>query len=124
MDYFKHQTLYDRKDMLVTLHGYLRIIPEDVISTYPYMYNGHPGAIDIYSELKGKDPQQKAWLLKHPIIGSVVHKVTKEVDEGDIVKSVHYTNRTETLEEMYGALKQSSLESWVYFMKEFYANRN
>lgn len=124
MLYFENQRLFKPENTLITLHGYLKIIPKQVVELYPHAYNGHPGAIDLYPELKGKDPQIKAWESKYPIVGSVVHKVTSEVDEGEIVKSVHYTNRTESLNEMYGLLKQSSLESWVYFMKGFYANRD
>ena len=41
---------------LITLHGWLRIVPEEIASEYE-IYNGHPGLITLYPELKGKDPQ-------------------------------------------------------------------
>lgn len=117
MDYLRAQTLHKPEEVLITLHGYLRILPEDICNKYT-IYNGHPGAIDLYPELKGKDPQERAHKGDYRIVGSVVHKVTPGVDEGEIVKSVHYTNRAETLDEMYGLLKQTSLESWLWFFKE------
>jgi len=47
---------------LITLHGYLRILPASFIKNFKgSIYNGHPGLISSYPELKGKDPQIKAW---------------------------------------------------------------
>ena len=116
MDYFRMQNLFHPDLTLITLHGYLRIIPEDICNKYD-MLNGHPGLITRYPELKGKDPQVKAWEGKYSLIGSVVHKVTPGVDEGEVLTSVVYTNRCESLDEMYGKLKQSSLESWLWVLK-------
>lgn len=116
MDYFRTQSVFNPDLLLITLHGYLRIIPEDVCNMYEIL-NGHPGLITKYPELKGKDPQVRAWEGKYPIIGSVVHKVTPGVDEGEVLSSVCYTNRCESLDETYGKLKQSSLESWLWVLK-------
>lgn len=106
-------------DVIVTLHGYLRIIPPDICNKYE-MYNGHPALISKYPELKGKDPQERTWneREKYPIIGSVVHKVVEGVDEGDIVSEVAYTNRCESVDELFNKLKQSSLEAWYLFLKD------
>ena len=126
MDYFRMQSLYNPKDILITLHGYLRIIEPSVCTKYD-MYNGHPGAIDLYPELKGKDPQERAWndRQKYSNIGSVVHKVVEGVDEGEVVSAVNYVNRVESLDEMYCKLKESSLQSWLYFLKRrLNENRN
>jgi len=60
---------------LVTLHGWLRIVPKPVCDRFK-IYNGHPGLITTYPELKGKDPQKKAFELKHKDIGCIIHKVT------------------------------------------------
>lgn len=116
MDYFRSQAIYNPEDVLITLHGYLRIIPEDVCTKYN-MINGHPGLITVYPELKGKDPQVRAWEGDYRIVGSVVHKVTPGVDEGEVLSSVAYTNRCDSLDEMYGLLKRSSLESWLWYLK-------
>lgn len=118
MNYFSYQTIFNPLDTLITLHGYLRIIPENICKKYGIL-NGHPGLITVYPELKGKDPQVRAWEGKYPLIGSVVHAVSPEVDEGVVYKSVCYTNRCESLDEMYGKLKQSSLESWVWTLNRY-----
>jgi folate-dependent phosphoribosylglycinamide formyltransferase PurN len=118
MTYLLNQTIYDPKDTFITLHGYLRIIPPEVCNKYE-MYNGHPALISKYPELKNKDPQERTWTSKeqYPIIGSVVHNVTPGVDEGSIVSEVAYTNRCETKDELYGKLKQCSLEAWYFFLR-------
>jgi folate-dependent phosphoribosylglycinamide formyltransferase PurN len=118
MDYFRAQKVFDPLSTLITLHGYLRILPEDICNKYGIL-NGHPGLITLYPELKGKDPQVKAWEGDYRIVGSVVHQVQPEVDEGPIYKSVAYTNRCESLDEMYGLLKKSSLESWMWVLKSY-----
>lgn len=116
MTYFRNQVVFNPDMTLITLHGYLRIIPEDICTKYDIL-NGHPALITKFPELKGKDPQIRTWEGKYQIIGSVVHKVTPGVDEGEVLSSVCYSNRCESLDEMYGKLKQTSLESWVWLLK-------
>jgi len=108
-----------RKNVLITLHGYMRILPPDICERYS-IYNGHPAAIDLYPELKGKDPQIRTWngREKYSIIGSVVHKVVPEVDDGEIVSSSYYTNRVESEIEMFTKLRESSQESWLWFLRK------
>ena len=119
MNYFRHQTLYAIPETLISLHGYLRILPADICEQYE-IYNGHPGAIGLYPELKGLDPQARAWenCERYSRIGSVVHKVTAGVDEGEIVSEVTVPNLVKSLDEMYGTLKQTSLQSWIKFMED------
>ena len=45
---------------VITLHGYLRILPPQICGRFK-IYNGHPGLITKFPELKGKDPQAKVW---------------------------------------------------------------
>lgn len=120
MDWFRKAYPSDeyRKNVLFTLHGYLRIIPSDICQRYN-IYNGHPAAIELYPELKGKDPQVRTWTdnEKYPIIGSVVHKVVPEVDAGEIVSSVCYSNRVQSQTEMFSKLKQTSQEAWYWFLR-------
>lgn len=126
MQYFETQTIYDPKDVIITLHGYLRIIPKHICEKYT-IYNGHPANIRLFPELKGLDPQVRTWenRANYPIIGSVVHKVTPGVDEGPLVKEVSVTNNCKTLDEMFEKLKQTSLWSWEFFLREkFYEDRN
>lgn len=71
---------------LITLHGYLRIIPKEICKKYT-IYNLHPGLITEYPELKGKDPQIRAIKAGHKTAGAVIHKVTPIVDDGEVVSS-------------------------------------
>lgn len=126
MNYLENNEYIDPKNSIITLHGYLRIIPPKVCERYE-MYNGHPAAIELYPELKGKDPQDRTWtdIHKYRNIGSVVHKVTPGVDEGEVVSSVNYVNRVQNMAEMYGKLRESSLQSWLFFLKRrLNENRN
>lgn len=102
----------------ITLHGYLRILPPDICERHE-IYNGHPALITHYPELKGKDPQERTWEHRdqYPIIGSVVHRCTAELDSGEVVKSVSYTNRCSNKEELYNKLKESSFIAWNFFLK-------
>jgi folate-dependent phosphoribosylglycinamide formyltransferase PurN len=106
-------------NVIITLHGYLRIIPEDITRKYE-MYNGHPGLITEYPELKGKDPQEKVWndMSKYTVIGSVVHKVIPEVDDGEVVSQFGSLNLSTTKESLYAALKQTSLIAWMLFLRK------
>jgi folate-dependent phosphoribosylglycinamide formyltransferase PurN len=119
MHYFDTQTVYDPSSVIITLHGYLRIIPEHICNKYT-IYNGHPAAIDLYPELKGKDPQVRTWENKgkYDLIGSVVHKVTPGVDEGDIITSVKMVNSNNSLDELFDSLKMTSLRAWMAALKE------
>ena len=119
VSYLETQSIYDPEDTIITLHGYLRILPSNICSKYT-IYNGHPGAIDLYPELKGKDPQVRTWENKerYRFIGSVVHKVVPEVDAGDIVKSVHLSNTAQSINDTFSMLKMSSLTAWTFAMKE------
>jgi len=102
---------------LITLHGYLRILPASFIINFKgNIYNGHPGLISSYPELKGKDPQIKAWEGKYREVGSVVHKVTEGIDEGDIVMQCSTSNIARSLDSMYDILKSTSFTCWITFL--------
>jgi folate-dependent phosphoribosylglycinamide formyltransferase PurN len=108
---------------LVTLHGYLRILPGDVCEAHD-IYNGHPGLITRYPDLKGKDPQEK--VIKNPEvyshIGSVVHKCTAELDGGKVVE-VSESELLKSGDDMffdgyvYNTLRMHSLQAWTNFLK-------
>lgn len=119
MNYFRNQRIFDVSETFISLHGYLRILPADICEKYE-IYNGHPGAIDLYPELKGKDPQERVWQEneKYTIIGSVVHKCTAELDDGAILKAVHLRNRNYSREDLYASLKMTSLSAWNFFLRE------
>ena len=115
----------DPENTLITLNGWLRIVPPDKCTKYN-IYNGHPGLITKYPELKGKDPQERAWkdIHKYDTVGSVVHRVVEEVDAGKInTYSEISTANVLTLDEMYDALRSTSLISWGSFLKERLYNK-
>ena len=114
LNYYKnHLAGFD----IITLHGWLNIVPAEICNEFK-IYNGHPGLINYYPELKGKDPQVRAWdnINNYQFIGSVIHRVTPGVDEGPVVC---YKKVTSTccigLDSTFGILKQTSLDSWVDF---------
>lgn len=105
------------EDYVITLHGWLRVVPEEIIQKYPAMFNGHPGLISKYPELKGKDPQMKAWDLNLETTGCVIHKVTAGVDEGPIIKQAEVSIKGLTVDETFEALHKKSVNLWVGFLK-------
>lgn len=103
---------------LITLHGWLRILPKEFCETYKRLYNGHPGLINHFPELKGKDPQERAFKGGYNLIGSVVHKVTPEVDEGEILTYDEASIYSTSLDDYYNILKETSLNAWEEFLNE------
>lgn len=102
---------------IITLHGWLRIIPPDICNEFR-VYNGHPGLITVYPELKGKDPQIRAWQNQHKEIGCVIHQVTSEVDGGPVLEVKSIENRYKNFEEFLMALHENSSILWLKFLKE------
>jgi len=105
---------------LITLNGWLRIVPAKKCDMYN-IYNGHPGLITKYPELKGKDPQQRAWdnIDNYNEIGSVVHRVVKEVDAGEVIcEEMIPTKYIGSLDATYDALRTTSFTAWYRFLKE------
>ena len=103
------------KDPLITLHGWLRIMPPGICKDYK-IYNGHPGLITEYPELKGKDPQIRAFKAGHEVMGCVLHRVTEGVDEGKIVSEDRFNSWYITEEEMWKVTKERSLFLWQDFL--------
>lgn len=114
-----------RRADMVTLHGFLRILPTEICSRYK-IYNGHPGLITKFPELKGKDPQKKVW-WKHAdtpykLHGHVIHEVVPEVDAGKVIaEKEFYSNNIYTefnnLDAYIGKLHNLAIENWVEFIK-------
>jgi folate-dependent phosphoribosylglycinamide formyltransferase PurN len=102
---------------VITLHGWLNIIPKEICREFK-IYNGHPGLINYYPDLKGKDPQVRAYdrIGNYLYVGSVIHEVTEYIDCGRIIcyDKVHNVHCV-SLDETYKALKQTSLNTWIDF---------
>jgi len=112
-----HYKKITNPDILVTLHGYLRIIPVD--SIYKNMYNVHPGDIVKYPELKGIHPQAKALELGLPSTGVVIHRVIPEMDSGEIVSSAEYLIKDgETETDLIKNLRDLSVDLWCDFLRD------
>ena len=101
---------------LITLHGWLRVMPPSICNKY-LIYNGHPGLITEYPELKGKDPQVRAFEGKYPIAGAVIHKVTAEVDEGKVISEERFNTFGLELDDLFRILRDRSLYMWTNFLK-------
>lgn len=110
-------TCRDPIDTLITLHGWLRIIPQEILEEYPFMFNGHPGLITKYPELKGKDPQLKAWNLNLNTSGVVLQRVTGDVDSGSIIMEKEISIRNLSLDQLYNSLHTTSVQLWTEFIK-------
>jgi len=104
-------------DAIVTLHGWLRVIPGYVCER-SRIYNGHPGLITEYPELKGKDPQVRAFEGKYPVAGAVLHHVTAGVDEGKIIAEERFNTFNLSLDDLFRILRDRSLYMWINFLKK------
>lgn len=103
-------------DAYVTLHGYLRIIEDDSITDN--MFNVHPGDIIKYPELIGMHPQKKAIELKLPSTGVVIHKVTSDLDEGEVQLFVEHEIKDGTDEiTLINELREVSIKMWLMLLR-------
>ena len=101
---------------IVTLHGWLRIVPEYVCER-SRIYNGHPGLITKYPELKGKDPQIRAFEGKYKTAGAVLHKVSGGVDEGEVILSREFNTSGLDLDDLFRILRDKALSMWYILLK-------
>lgn len=104
------------KNCIITLHGYLRIIPDEICNNYE-IYNLHPGLITKYPQLKGYNPQEKAFNMKLESSGAVIHKVTPDLDSGEILDSIEINIKNFSLDKIYENLHHISTDLWVKFLK-------
>lgn len=105
---------------VITLHGFLRILPSTFIDTFKgEIFNGHPALVNYYPELKGFNQQEAIYNKKEQYewIGSIIHEVTEGVDEGKIYYSCARRNEVVDLDDMYKKLRETSLDTWIRFFK-------
>jgi folate-dependent phosphoribosylglycinamide formyltransferase PurN len=112
------------QNTLVTLHGWLRIIPPEICDLYE-IYNGHPAPIHLYPSLKGLDKQEDLYKYKEKYnkIGCVIHKVTSVLDDGEIVVSIDKINDVRSIEDAYKKVIPLSLQSWIQFFNDYLSNK-
>ncbi|NBP00996.1 MAG: hypothetical protein EBU90_12835 [Proteobacteria bacterium] len=103
---------------VITLHGYLRIIPKQICEKYE-IYNLHPGLIDKYPLLKGFNPQERAFKDGYKLAGCVIHKVVPEVDAGEILMSQGVSIENKTLNEVYESLHNVAFDLWKSFFTAY-----
>ena len=103
---------------VVTLHGFLRIIPKEICEKYE-IYNLHPGLIDKFPSLKGFNPQERAFTEGYKLAGCVIHRVTQGVDEGEILMSQGVSIEGMDLNGVYGALRNAALDLWKSFFAAY-----
>ena len=116
---------------VITLHGFLRIVPQEICGKFK-IYNGHPGLITKFPELKGKDPQAKVW-YKHfekpyKLHGHVIHEVIPEVDAGKVVSEKEFYSESiykefDSLNDYIIRLHKLAIENWVGFMRKSLLNK-
>lgn len=112
---------------VITLNGYMRILPEEVIN---YLHsigctvlNIHPAPIQLYPELRGKDPQDRLYegiqSGKYGFIGAVIHKVDAGVDTGEIVNwKLELADPSMSLPGLYAHLHNMGTELWLEVFEE------
>jgi folate-dependent phosphoribosylglycinamide formyltransferase PurN len=114
----EYMELFERfPGAIVTLHGWLRVIP-DYVCQRTKIFNGHPGLITEYPELKGKDPQIRAFEGKYPVAGAVLHHVIGAVDEGKIIAEERFNTFNLSLDDLFRILRDRSLYMWCNFLKK------
>ena len=116
-DYKRILSIYDPLETLITLHGWLRIVPDEICEQYS-IYNGHPGDIVNYPELKGFNPQEKAVTKGLYSSGCVIHEVTRELDGGKIISFQGTSIAGMTQKQVYKVLADISRWQWRQFFIE------
>jgi len=111
------------KNPLITLHGYLRIIPKEICDKYE-IFNLHPGLINKFPSLKGFNPQERAFTGEYKEAGCVIHKVTPGVDEGEIVATSEINIEDLTLTQVYTELHDCAFNVWKNFLTEYNINQS
>ncbi len=112
----EYERMFSRGSPIITLHGWMRVIPGRVCE-HNEIINLHPGLITKYPELKGKDPQVRAWDLQHPYVGCVLHRASAEVDSGEIIDKKWSYNKFNTYDDMEQRLRANAEHLWIKYLK-------
>lgn len=112
------QVLSNFDNPIITLHGYLKIMPKEICDKYE-IYNLHPGLINKYPSLKGFNPQERAFKEGYKLAGCVIHKVVTEVDAGEIILSQGVSIEEKNLHEVYNLLYDVAFDLWKSFFTAY-----
>ena len=106
------------QDSIVTLHGWLRIIPPEICDMYE-IYNLHPAPIHLegYEKYKGKDPQVRIFEDKAKYSGNVIHKCIAELDAGEILAKNQFDVRGFDLDVVFKLTHAKATELWCGFLE-------
>ena len=127
VNWLMKQPMCIEDNSIITLNGYMGIIPSDVLHNLRMrgckIYNIHPAPIQMYPELRGKDPQDRMYegVQRHEYnyIGVVIHEVDEGVDTGKIVHCIlELADYGMSKEEMYGRLRELGTRAWESFFRE------
>jgi len=102
---------------LVTLHGWLRIIPPIVCERHE-IYNLHPANLIHNPELKGKDPQKMAYEQKLVFSGNTIHRCIAELDAGEIFEHSYISIEGLTLDKTIKTLHDDATNLWFTFLNK------
>lgn len=104
-------------DSIVTLHGWMRIVPKSVCKNYD-IYNLHPGLITEYPELKGADPQKRIYnsINTYSRVGCVIHRVTSKLDSGKVLFERSTSNHYSGEKELTNVLHDMAGDMWTDFL--------
>lgn len=117
MEEIKYIACNTTKEVVITLHGYMRIIPSEIIDLPNVsIYNVHPGDIVNYPQLRGKDPQEKALELNLPATGVVIHRVDEGIDTGKIMMREVYLIRENNIGKLVYDLRYIAINMWINFL--------
>jgi len=105
------------EDSIVTLHGYLRIIPPEICEGYE-IYNLHPAPLSTYSFLKGQDPQKRIFEQKLPLGGNTIHRCTAELDSGEILLEENFNVERLNLDTLIALTHKKASGLWYKFLKD------
>lgn len=101
---------------IVTLHGWLRIIPPEVCEGYE-IYNLHPAPLLKYPHLKGKDPQIMTFNEGLEFSGNTIHKCIAELDAGPVLAQNLISVKDNTLDEIFTKTHKAATDLWFDFLK-------
>jgi folate-dependent phosphoribosylglycinamide formyltransferase PurN len=113
----EYETVLESENTLVTLHGYLRIVPEHICNIYE-IYNLHPAPLTLYPFQKGKDPQIRCYQHGLEYSGNTIHKCTAELDSGEIMLESSFKVTRFSLDRIFKDTHQAATTLWCQFLKD------